>query len=163
MFLYFGRLNVGACCQRQLQNRNTEVVLVQKEEDVKAFKRKTISFSVVFILCHMGTTVRAKVLFQNMPTLSLYGRGFQNRSDHVAINISNMLNRKTCSYGRHAQIAIAFSNEMIYMKDSFPHQIGQMALSITCSAIYLTNIDEFIMVTVLVGIMKCHQKIGWLK
>lgn len=111
----------------------------------------------------MGSTVTAKVLFRNVLTQSLYGMCLQNRSNHVAINISNMLNGKRCSYGCSVQIAIPFSNKMIYMKDNFPHQIGPSTQSITCWAIYLTSIDEFIMVTVLVGIMKCHPKIGWLK
>lgn len=88
----------------------------------------------------------------------------QNRSNHVAINISNMLNGKRCSYGCSVQIALLFSNKTIYMRDNFLHQIRKMALSISCWAIYLTNIDEFIMATILVTIMKCHPKIGpWLK
>ena len=50
------------------------------------------------------------------------------------------------------------------MRDNLLHQIRKMALSISCWAIYLTNIDEFIMVTIPVAIMKCHPKIGpWLK
>lgn len=89
---------------------------------------------------------------------------FQNRSNRVGINISNMLNGKRCSYGVSVQIAVPFSNKTIYMRDNFLHQIENMALSISCWAIYLTNIDEFIMVTIPVAIMKCHPKIGpWLK
>ncbi len=75
-----------------------------------------------------------------------------------------MRNGKRCSYGRSVQIAVPFSNKTIYMRDNFQHQIRKMGLSISCWAIYLTNIDEFIMVTIPVAIMKCHPKIGpWLK
>lgn len=104
------------------------------------------------------------LVYLNVLTLSFHGMSFQNRSNHVAINISNMLNGKRCSYGRSFQIAVPFSNKTIYMRDNFLHQIRKMALSISCCAIYLTNIDEFIMVTIPVAIMKCHPKIGpWLK
>lgn len=57
-----------------------------------------------------------------------------------------------------------FPKKTIYWKDNLLHQIGEMALSISCRAIYLTNIDEFIMGTIPAAIMKCHPKIGpWLK
>lgn len=62
------------------------------------------------------------------------------------------------------QIAVFLSNKMIYKEDNFPPHIVKMVISISCWAIYLTNIDEFIMVTIPVTIMKCHPKIGpWLK
>ena len=109
-----------------------------------------------------GDSNKAKGLVCLNVLTAFLGMCFQNRSNHVAINISNMLNGKRCSYG--VQIAVPFSNKTIYMRDNFQHQIGKMALSISCWAIYLTNIDEFIMVTISVAIMKCHPKIGpWLK
>lgn len=112
-----------------------------------------------------GNPIKDKGLVcPNALTLSSHRLCFQNRSNHPAIHISNMLNGKRCSSGRGVQIAVPFSNKTISMRDNFQHQIWKMALSISCWAIYLTNIDEFITGTLPVAIMKCHPEIGpWWK
>lgn len=117
----------------------------------------------IFLFCDYlvpyGDRIKVKgSVYLNVLPLSLPGMCFQNRSNQVAINISNMLNGNRCSYGRSVQIAVPSSKRTIYMRDDFLHQIRKMALSISCWAIYLTSIDEFIMVTI--PIMKCHPKIG---
>ena len=119
----------------------------------------------IFLFCDYlmphGDRIKVKgSVCLNVLPLSLPGMCFQNRSNQVAINISNMLNGNRCSYGRSVQIAVPSSNRTIYMRDNFLHQIRKMALSISCWAIYLTSIDEFIMVTIPAAIMKCHPKIG---
>ncbi len=134
--------------------------------NIRASIWKLLSFFLfsVHLVLHKSHNKVKGLVYLNVLSLSSHGMCFQNRSHHVAINISKMLNGKRCSYGCCVKIAVLFSNKTIYMRDNFLHQIGKMAPSITCWAIYLTNIDEFISVTIAVAIMKCHPKTGpWLK
>lgn len=74
-------------------------------------------------------------------------------------NNESMSNGKKRLIWGYLQSAFSFSNEKIYIWKTISYiELGFLPYPLLCWAIYLTSIDEFIMVTVFLCIMKCHPK-----